>query len=59
MNLIFPGRYEFNYYRTGEHTGTHFDAPAHFTKDAYRAHEISMEKLIGPGDIINVKVSFT
>ncbi|XP_045182568.2 isatin hydrolase-like isoform X2 [Mercenaria mercenaria] len=39
----------------GEHTGTHVDAPAHFAEGELRVHQIPMEKLMGPGVIINIK----
>jgi kynurenine formamidase len=38
-----------------EHMGTHIDAPAHFSQDGWRIHQIPIEKLHGPGVIINVK----
>lgn len=47
--------YESNAFSTAEHGGTHLDAPAHFYEANYRAHQIPMSKLVGPGVIINVK----
>ncbi|XP_045182580.2 isatin hydrolase-like [Mercenaria mercenaria] len=47
--------YELNKFETVEHIGTHLDAPAHFSEGSKRVHEIPMEKLAGPGVIINVK----
>jgi kynurenine formamidase len=38
-----------------EHMGTHIDAPAHFAENRWKVHEIPIEKLYGPGVIINVK----
>ncbi|XP_072015368.1 isatin hydrolase-like [Amphiura filiformis] len=46
---------EFNYFQTPEHMGTHIDAPCHFAEGAPRVHQIPIEKLTGPGVIINVK----
>ncbi|XP_055958379.1 isatin hydrolase-like isoform X2 [Patella vulgata] len=46
--------YESNYFSTPEHGGTHLDAPAHFYKGKWRTHEIPVERLIGPGVIIDV-----
>ncbi|XP_072030356.1 isatin hydrolase-like [Amphiura filiformis] len=47
--------YEANSFQTADHSGTHIDAPSHFVEGAYRVHQIPIEKLIGPGVIINVK----
>ena len=41
-----------------EHSGTHMDAPSHFSEGGRRVHDIPMEDLVGPGVIVNVKVSF-
>lgn len=38
-----------------EHMGTHIDAPAHSVQGMWRIDQIPMEKLYGPGVIINVK----
>jgi kynurenine formamidase len=38
-----------------EHMGTHIDAPVHFIQGGWKVHQIPMEKLYGPGVIINVK----
>ena len=48
-------RLEYNKFCSGEHTGTHIDAPSHFGPRQWRTHEIPMERLLGPGVIINVK----
>ncbi|XP_033763949.1 isatin hydrolase-like [Pecten maximus] len=37
------------------HTGTHVDSPNHFRKGGLQAHEIKIERLMGPGVVINVK----
>ncbi|XP_060562944.1 isatin hydrolase-like [Ruditapes philippinarum] len=47
--------YESNSFQTAEHGGTHLDAPAHFAEGKNRQHQIPMEKLVGPGVVINVK----
>ncbi|XP_072015370.1 isatin hydrolase-like [Amphiura filiformis] len=47
---------QFNSFQTPEHIGTHIDAPSHFNQDALSVHQIPIEKLIGPGVIINVKL---
>ncbi|XP_060561344.1 isatin hydrolase-like [Ruditapes philippinarum] len=47
--------FELNKFEAGEHVGTHLDAPSHFSEGKLRMHEIPMEKLIGPGVIIDVK----
>lgn len=47
--------YESNAFSSPEHGGTHLDSPSHFYQGSYRTHQIPMEKLIGPGVIINVK----
>ncbi|XP_072050301.1 isatin hydrolase-like [Amphiura filiformis] len=50
-----PDEVEYNSFQTAEHSGTHIDAPSHFGEGALRVHQIPLEKLIGPGVIINVK----
>ncbi|KAL4222393.1 hypothetical protein ACF0H5_018432 [Mactra antiquata] len=44
-----------NSFQTAEHGGTHLDAPGHFYKEGISVHDVPLEKLIGPGVIINVK----
>ena len=51
---IMFSRYESNYFGTAEHGGTHLDAPAHFAEGSWRAQQIPIERLVGPGVIINV-----
>jgi kynurenine formamidase len=46
--------YSANRFWTPEHGGTHIDAPIHFYKDRERLDELKLEKLIGPGVIIDV-----
>lgn len=38
-----------------EHMGTHIDAPVHTTRGMWKTDQIPIEKLYGPGVIINVK----
>lgn len=38
-----------------EHMGTHIDAPVHTTQGKWKTDQIPIEKLYGPGVIINVK----
>ncbi|KAL3861102.1 hypothetical protein ACJMK2_007174 [Sinanodonta woodiana] len=47
--------YESNFFGTPEHGGTHLDAPSHFALGGWRLHQIPMDKLAGPGVVINVK----
>lgn len=58
MYLFYP-RYESNALQTAEHGGTHLDAPAHFAENTSRTQQIPIEKLLGPGVIINVKVKLS
>ncbi|XP_072030364.1 isatin hydrolase-like [Amphiura filiformis] len=46
---------EYNAFEMAEHSGTHMDAPCHFGEGGLRVHQIPLEKLVGPGVIINVK----
>ena len=49
-----PAWYWHNF-RTGEHTGTHFDAPIHWVtgKDGDDVSEVPAQRLIGPGIVID------
>ena len=38
----------------GEHTGTHFDCPAHFDRDGISVEKWPLEKLILPGHLLDV-----
>ncbi|XP_033127561.1 isatin hydrolase-like [Anneissia japonica] len=40
---------ESNMFTTGEHTGTHMDAPAHLSEGRLRMDEVPVGHLIGPG----------
>jgi kynurenine formamidase len=46
--------YEANTIVTAEHGGTHLDAPIHFAANRHHADEIPLERLIGPGVLIDV-----
>ena len=46
--------YEANSFRTAEHGGTHLDAPIHFAEGGQHADEIPLDRLIGPGVVIDV-----
>jgi kynurenine formamidase len=50
-----PGWY-WNNFRTGEHTGTHFDAPVHWVtgKERENVAEVPPARLIGPAVVIDV-----
>ncbi|KAL5014256.1 hypothetical protein ScPMuIL_008526 [Solemya velum] len=60
FNIIVRGRMpggfwlEGNTFETPDHAGTHLDAPSHYVEGAWRTQEIPVEKLVGPGVIINV-----
>ncbi|CAG2190393.1 unnamed protein product [Mytilus edulis] len=47
--------FETNYIRTSEHSGTHIDSPSHFYRNKKRMHEIPLDKLYGPGVIIDIR----
>ena len=46
--------YEANTFRSAEHGGTHLDAPSHFARGRQHADEIPLERLIGPGVVVDV-----
>ena len=46
--------YEAYNYCAAEHGGTHLDAPVHFAKGKWTAHQIPLEKLTGEAVVINV-----
>ncbi|XP_067684870.1 isatin hydrolase-like [Haliotis asinina] len=46
---------EANAFQTAEHSGTHMDAPRHFCPDGKRMHELDMNRLSGPGVVIDVR----
>lgn len=47
--------YEANRYSASEHGGTHLDAPVHFAEGRWSTDEIPLEKLTGPGVVIDVR----
>lgn len=47
--------YENNHFAMPEHMGTHIDAPVHTVQGMWKTDQIPIEKLYGPGVIINVK----
>jgi kynurenine formamidase len=46
--------YAANRFRTAEHGGTHVDAPLHFVRGAPAVDAIPLERLIGPGVVVDV-----
>lgn len=46
--------YAANSFSAPEHGGTHLDAPIHFAEGRWTADEIPLDKLIGPGVVIDV-----
>jgi len=46
--------YEAHRFSTAEHGGTHLDAPIHFAEGKWHADEIPVERLIGPGIVVDV-----
>jgi kynurenine formamidase len=46
--------YEAHRFRSAEHGGTHLDAPVHFAEGQWSADEIPVERLIGPGAVVDV-----
>jgi kynurenine formamidase len=49
--------YEAHSYRVPEHGGTHIDAPAHFWKGGRSVDQIPVERLIGPGIVVDVSAA--
>jgi len=43
--------------RMGTHTGTHIDAPIHFLPGGAGAEQVSLENLVGPARVIEIKDS--
>ena len=60
LHSVFEGETDAGYYYTAnefsaaEHGGTHMDAPVHFAKGKHSAEEVPLERLIGPGVVIDV-----
>ena len=53
-NEVLDTWYEANNLNQAEHCGTHTDAPAHFAKGKWRIGDIPVERLIGPGIVIDI-----
>jgi kynurenine formamidase len=51
--------YAANNFSTSEHGGTHLDAPIHFAEGAPATDEIPLERLVGPGVVIDVSAACT
>lgn len=47
-------RVEYNKFQLSEHAGTHIDAPIHFNQHGQFLHEVPLDKLIGPGVIVDI-----
>ena len=47
--------YESNKISASEHGGTHIDAPAHFARGKWHVDEIPLDRLIGPGILVDVR----
>ena len=51
-----PGYYiEINSFELAEHTGTHMDAPIHFSEGKWAVDEVPLENLVGPGVVVDVR----
>ncbi|KAK7496956.1 hypothetical protein BaRGS_00011936 [Batillaria attramentaria] len=46
---------EYNAFATAEHGGTHADAPGHFYRGSWKAHEIPAQNLVGPAVVVDVR----
>jgi kynurenine formamidase len=46
--------YAANEFSTAEHGGTHIDAPIHFHRDRWTVDTIPLDRLIGPGVVVDV-----
>ena len=46
--------YEANDFFQAEHSGTHTDAPAHFAQGKWRMSDIPIDKLVGPGIVVDI-----
>jgi len=49
--------YEANSFSSAEHGGTHLDAPVHFAEGQWAADAIPLDRLIGPGVVVDVSGS--
>ncbi|CAL1538915.1 unnamed protein product [Lymnaea stagnalis] len=61
LSILFRGLepegywFELNKISTLEHMGTHLDAPGHTFKGSWRVHQIPVDRLVGPGVVIDVR----
>lgn len=46
--------YSAYWYQGSEHGGTHMDAPKHFSRGASAAHEVPVDRLMGPAVVVDV-----
>ena len=46
--------YSANRFAMAEHSGTHIDAPIHFSKDAEPVDQVPMDRLVGPAAVVDV-----
>ncbi len=46
--------YAANQFSAAEHGGTHMDAPSHFAKGRHTTEQVPLDRLIGPGAVIDV-----
>lgn len=49
--------YAANEFSTAEHGGTHIDAPIHFHRDRWTVDAIPLDRLVGPGVVVDVESS--
>lgn len=49
--------YASNRYSAADHGGTHLDAPRHFAEGKQSAHEVPLDRLMGPACVIDVSVA--
>ena len=47
--------YETNDFSQSEHSGTHLDAPAHFSRGKWRTGDIPLARLGGPAVVVNIE----
>jgi kynurenine formamidase len=65
LEELFAGTTERGYYytakrfRAAEHGGTHIDAPVHFAEGRRALDEIPIERLLGPGVVVDVSPAAT
>jgi kynurenine formamidase len=59
INLHDRDGYYVNRIAMGEHTGTHMDAPLHFSKAGMAVHQIPAGQLVGPLAVIDIRERVT